>query len=247
MRILLLLSLLLSFLVLSGPPPASAQGLVDLSGDSDSGASDIVGDIEEILRRADENDLRVVVIDRDGNVLTQSPRDLQDASADAVAEEDSHSALMVMQERAVHFRSALVERLLQLPAAFNEVLYILRAASPDGTLWAFGKALVLSLLLFVAGFAVERQLYAKRLVARFVQARIRSAPQGYTQKMPFLIFRFVMGVVGILVSMAVAYVLGAIIFGALDDTAMQFTVTLINVGYFSCRFAATLWRMILSP
>ena len=47
--------------------------------------------------------------------------------------------------------------------------------------------------------------------------------------------------------MAVAYVLGSILFGGLEDSAMQFTVTLINIGYFSARVAAALWRMILSP
>jgi small-conductance mechanosensitive channel len=65
--------------------------------------------------------------------------------------------------------------------------------------------------------------------------------------MPFLVFRFFMGVIGILVSMAVAYLLGWIIFGGLEDSAMQFTVTLINIGYFVCRVFAGLSRMILSP
>lgn len=246
MRILILLSFLLGLLFLTGAPPAIAQGLLGVGSADGTETSDTAGDIEEILRRADANDLRVVVIDRDGNVLTQTSQTNPEASAEAV-EAETHSTLMVMQERAVRFRSALVDHLLDLPAAFNEVLYILRAASPDGTLWAFGKALVISLLLFGAGFVVERQVYAKRMAKRFVQARIRTAPQGYVEKMPFLIFRFVMAVIGILVSMAVAYILGAIIFGPLDDTAMQFTVTLINIGYFSCRFVAGLWRMILSP
>lgn len=246
MRILILLSFLLGFAVFAGAPPATAQSLVDLGAQSDVQSSDTAGDIEEILRRADENDLRVVVIDRDGNVLTQSARSDVDPPSEE-AEAEGHSPLMVMQERALRFRSALVERVLDLPIAINEVLYILRAASPDGTLWAFGQALVLSLLMFAVGYVVERQVYAKRMAKRFVQARIRSAPQGYVEKMPFLIFRFVLGVIGILVSMAVAYLLGAILFGSLEDSAMQFTVTLINIGYFACRFVAGLWRMILSP
>lgn len=246
MRILIVLSFLLGFLFLAGTPPATAQGLIGLGSSDGIETSDTAGDIEEILRRADANDLRVVVIDRDGNVLTQTARTEAEPASDAT-EAETHSPLMVMQESAVRFRSALVDRLLDLPAAFNEVLYILRAASPDGTLWAFGKALVLSLLMFGVGYVVERQLYAKRMAKRFVQARIRTAPQGYVEKMPFLFFRFVIGVIGILVSMAVAYVLGAIIFGPLDDSAMQFTVTLINIGYFACRFVSGLWRMILSP
>ena len=47
--------------------------------------------------------------------------------------------------------------------------------------------------------------------------------------------------------MSVAYVIGFVVFGTIDDPEMQFTVTLINIGYFACRFVAGLWRMILSP
>lgn len=196
------------------------------------------------MRQAKESGVGVVVIDSDGNLRSQQ------TVAEPVAEEAAvpeHSALMEMQDRAVKFRSALVTRLLQLPDAFNEVVYILRAASPDGTIWAFGKALLISLLMLSAGVAVEREIFGKRIAKRFVTSRIQDHPQGYSEKMPFLIYRFIMGVVGILVSMAVAYVIGFTIFGSLQDTAMQFTVTLINVGYFSCRFVAGLWRMILSP
>ncbi|WP_432816621.1 mechanosensitive ion channel family protein [Sulfitobacter sp. JB4-11] len=244
MRTLILLCFLLGFVLVGSAPPVFAQGTIGFGTAQDAEPSDTTADIEEILRRADDNQLRVIVIDRDGNVITQSA---QSVEAPPEPEGETHSALMVMQERAVKFRSMLIERLLDLPVAINEVLYILRAASPDGTLWAFGRALLLSLLLFAAGYAVERQIYAKRMAKRFVQARIQSDPQGYYEKMPFLVFRFVMGVIGILVSMTVAYVLGAIIFGPLEDSAMQFTVTLINIGYFTCRFVAGLWRMILSP
>ena len=147
-------------------------------------------------------------------------------------DEPEHSALMKMQDSAAKFRSALLERILQLPDAFQEVLYILRAASPGGTLWAFGKALIINLMMFAVGVPVEREIFAKRIAKRHVTARFLANPQGCSEKMPFLVYRIVMGVVGILVSMAVAYVLGYTIFGSLQDTAMQFTVTLINIGYF---------------
>jgi small-conductance mechanosensitive channel len=109
------------------------------------------------------------------------------------------------------------------------------------------QALIYSLMLFAAGWLVERFVYGKRIAVHWVVARTRQNPQGYSEKMPWLVFRFFLGVVGILVSMAVAYVLGAIIFGPIDDVSVQFTAGIINAGYFTCRFIAVLWRMILSP
>lgn len=224
------------------PSSGNAQGVTTFL--SSSTPSSSVQNIEEIMRQAKESGVGVVVIDSDGNLRSQA---LSTPDVNTARSEPEHSALMKMQDGAVKFRSALLERLLQLPVAFQEVLYILRAASPDGTLWAFGKTLIYSLLMFAAGVLFEREVFGKRIVKRYVVARILENPQGFAEKMPFLVYRFVMGVAGILVSMAVAYVLGYAIFGPLQDTAMQFTVTLINVGYFTCRFAAVLWRMILSP
>lgn len=245
MRSVFLYIFLMFGLIFTGlPVPTQAQGVGGLLSAVQSGDTADTSDIDAILDRAAEKGVGVVVIDSDGNVISQPAGD---ASAPVVVEDDGQSRLMQMQDSAVQFRRALVDRFLELPVATNEVLYILRAASPDGTLWIFVKAFLLSLLMFGAGALVERQVYGKRLLKRAVQSRILANPQGYIEKMPFLVFRFVVGVGGILVSMAIAYVLGSLIFGGLEDSAMQFTVTLINIGYFSARFAAGLWRMILSP
>lgn len=245
MRFLLLVSLVLTLVSMHLPTPLAAQGLTSLVASDTADETDNTQNIEEIMRQAAESGVGVVVIDSSGKVLTQA-EELNTAEAEVLVETEG-SALMKLQDQTVRFRSALFERILQLPNAFNEVLFILRAASPDGTLLAFGKALFYSLLLFAAGVLVEREVFGKRLVRRFVVARIKENPIGYSEKMPFLVFRFFMGVIGIFVSMAVAYLIGFIVFGPLDDTAMQFTVVLINIGYFACRFAAVLWRMILSP
>lgn len=241
----LLLAVLFGFLLFVLPPVAQAQGLGSLLPKNDTTVDSATSqNIEEIIDRAAENGVSVVVIDNAGNLLAQI--DDTPPPDDPVSPPEG-SALMKLQDGSVKFRSALVERLLQMPASINEVIFILRAASPDGTLWAYGKALIYSLFLFAAGIVFEREVFGKRIARRFVVARVRENPQGYAEKMPFLVFRFVTGVVGIIVSMLVAYILGAIIFGALNDTAMQFTVTLINVAYFTCRLASVLWRMVLSP
>ncbi len=211
--------------------------------------------VQNIIKQAAESGVGVVVIDSSGQLLNQSGTGTSATSLSAPARRalddpdatPEHSPLMKFQENTNQFRTALLKRIVQLPDALNEVLYILRAASPDGTLWAFGKALLISLGLFGIGVVVEREIFGKRIARGFVTARVLENPVGYAEKMPFLVLRFFMGILGILVSMSVAYVLGLAIFGALEDTAMQFTVTLINIGYFVCRLAAGLWRMILSP
>lgn len=237
----LFVALMMMFLSVADAP---AQGLGPLLNQGQSSPSETEDNIDRIIRQAAESGVGVVVIDRDGNLLTQAS---PDAAEVAETPEQVKSPLMAAQDRAIRFRTALVERLLLLPNAFNEVVYILRAASPDGTLWAFGKALVVSLALFGVGALFERHIFGQRIMRGFVTSRVMENPRGYVEKMPFLVMRFAIGVLGIVVSMVVAYVLGFLIFGTLEDTAMQFTVSLINIGYFSCRFVAGLWRMILSP
>ncbi|WP_299367910.1 mechanosensitive ion channel domain-containing protein [uncultured Tateyamaria sp.] len=225
------------------PALAQAQGLTTLLPQAPAQeAADT--DIADIMRTAAENGVSVVVIDSDGRVLSQ----VGDSAASTPATDPGGaSTLMAIQDDALAFRTALVNRFLNLPVAFNEVIYILRATSPDGTIFAYVKVLIYSLLLFGAGMVFESQIYGKRMAKRFVVARIMDSPRGYGEKMPFLVFRFFMGVVGILTSMAVAYVLGFLIFGPLEDPALQFTVSLINAGYFMVRVTSGVWRMILSP
>ncbi|MBW4707135.1 mechanosensitive ion channel family protein [Roseobacter sp. YSTF-M11] len=224
------------------PSSGKAQGLGSLVGLGASDSSEDSDQISEIMRQASENGVGVVVIDQSGRILT-SP-----VAADPQAHETAEgSGLMKAQDAIVNFRAVLIERILDLPNAFNEVLYILRATSPDGTIWAYVKALLVSLLLFGVGMVFEAQVYGKRIVKNFVVSRIKQNPEGYAEKMPFLVFRFFMGVIGIIVSMVVAYILGALIFGPLEDKAMQFTVSVINTAYFMSRLVANLWRMVLSP
>ena len=240
-----LFCLLLAFGTLTAASvPAQGLGSLLPSAAADSEPDQNSDKLEEIMRAARESGVGVVVIDNDGRILTPASEAQGDAEV-AVQIEGSH--LMELQDAAVRFRTTLIQRLLDLPNAFNEVAYILRATSPDGTIWAFGEALLISLVLFAVGMLVEAQVFGKRMMKRFVVARTLGSPQGYIEKMPWLLFRFVVGVGGILVSMAVAYVLGATIFGPLEDQAMQFTVSLINAAYFLARFVSVLWRMILSP
>lgn len=230
---------LLMLAICALPSLGAAQGLGSLlPTQSDSGENNI----EEVIRSAAENGVSVVVIDSAGRVLNDPAQVLEAKEAPG-----AKMSLMGMQDNAVTFRTALFERLSNLPVAFNEVSYILRATSPDGTIFAYVKVFLITMALFAAGMVVEVQVFGKRIAKNFVVSRIIENPKGYAEKMPFLVFRFLMGVLGALVSMVVAYVLGFVIFGPLEDSAMQFTVSIIYAGYFSVRVMAGLWRMILSP
>jgi small-conductance mechanosensitive channel len=244
MHSLLSILAIVTVLCIWGPDTASAQSLGSLVPNSETLTD--VSSLDEVMKKAAENGISVVVIDPDGRMVAQSGS--FDANVvDPAAVEKQGSALMKLQESVLQFREALVDRLSRLPDAYEEVLIILRSASPDGRIFTYFTAFALSMLMFAAGVLVEREIYGKRIAKRFVVARIMGNPQGYSEKMPFLAYRFFIGVGGILVSMGVAYVLGYLIFGLLKDAAIQFTVTLINAGYFLCRLAAGLWRMILSP
>ncbi|MEP4196542.1 MAG: mechanosensitive ion channel family protein [Aliishimia sp.] len=200
-------------------------------------------DLAEIIEQANDHGLGVIVIDPEGNVLSpvfgEEAVDANDIPAG--------SSLMSVQESANAFRNVLFDRLSTLPQALEDVATLLRAKSPNGTLFAYTKVLILSLLLFGIGMIFEHYVYGRKIAARFVVPRVRQNPQGYAEKMPFLAIRFVAGVIGVMVSMAVAYAIGFMFYGPIKASSLQYTATLVNVGYFATRVVAGLWRMILSP
>lgn len=199
-----------------------------------------INKLSELMRLAKESGVKVIVVDPEGDFnATTLP------APDAV--EDEMSALMKTQDNAIQFRKTLRKRLRAMPSSLNEMVYILRASSPNGTIWAFAEALFWSLTLFLVGMLVEREIYGKRFARYYVMPKIKEHPIGYAEKLPYLIFRFFVGVGGILVSIVVAYIIGAAIFGESEDTAMQFTLVSINLAYFSCRTVILIWRMILAP
>ncbi|MEP1765654.1 MAG: mechanosensitive ion channel family protein [Sulfitobacter sp.] len=260
----LLLTVFVWLSVCIGPPAGvHAQGLGSLLGGVqgaaeaplDASADDIAKEtLAQTLRNAARDGVDIIVIDTEGRVITKGgPEATEGASSDTSPSEqaapsvDDYSRLMETQENVDRARNELLDRLRSLPQAFEEVQYILRAASPNGTIFRFVEVLLLCIVLFSIGVFVEYFVFGKRIAKRIVTSRIMDAPAGYAEKMPFLVLRFFMGVIGILVSVAVAYTLGALFLPPLEDSAIRFTVTLINIGYFFCRLLASLWRMILSP
>ena len=203
--------------------------------------------LADAIRQAAESGVSVVVIDANGNLVgTSAAPDSGKPDQPAGAMEGA-STLMRAQSKASKFRETLRQRFDALPTSVNEVAYILRATSPDGQIATYVKAFLWTTLFLVIGYFAAVEIYGKRLVRRFVVGRVLENPQGYQEKMPFLVFRFFMGIGATIFSIIVAYLIGVSIFGATDDLSIQFTVTAIFTAYFIGRTVSDLWRMILSP
>ena len=203
--------------------------------------------LAEILRLASEMGTRVVIVDGDGGVVADTTE-----SDSGTGMDDTGAMLMSFQSETLKFRTALAEKVSGLPNALAEVIYVLRATSPDGRILTFAEVAVIGLVLLWLGNQFRNRIYGPRIARRFVVARIMENPQGYAEKMPFLVFRFFMGTVGTLVAMIVAYVLGAAIvgpfyLGPIEDSAIRFTITLVNIGFLMVNILNDVWRMILSP
>ncbi|MEX0340088.1 MAG: hypothetical protein AB3N11_13735 [Arenibacterium sp.] len=235
------LVLLATFMVLSTSALAQAGFITGAVASGDSPQSGLA----DAIREGADAGVRGIILESPSHILsTGGTSDTKDSTANAM---EGSSSLMRAQSQLSEFRETLKERLTALPGSFAEVAYILRATSPDGTIWTYVKVVGWSAFFFLISRFLTTEIYGKRLVRRYVVGRIVETPQGYREKMPFLVFRFVMGIGGTVFSMIVAYTIGTLMFGGVDDISVQFTITAIFALYFIARTVSDLWRMILSP
>nr|WP_319948931.1 mechanosensitive ion channel domain-containing protein [uncultured Shimia sp.] len=243
--IIRLLTTVFSLLIAIALAP-SAHAQLPTSALSSGSSAETAEGFAEVMRQAADSGVSIIVLDTAGNVVGTS-----DASPPAPenADDDAHhmSALMKMQTKIGSFRQVLRQRLEALPAALNEVEFILRASSPSGEIFAFVKTALWTLFLLAIGIVVEREIYGKRLARNFVVPLIKENPKGYSQKLPFLVIRFIAGIIGIGVSILVAVLIGSTLFEATNDTAIEFTAFSVTAAYGLVRIVSLIWRMILSP
>lgn len=234
---------LVAFIALLLPSPILAQTLPGL--DLLKSETDAQSDLAAAIREAAQSGVNVVVLDTSGRIIaTDGPAN---PVLDIAASAEHGSRLMHAQAEWQEFRETLDARLKSLPDSINEVLFILRATSPDGRISTFVDVLLWSALFLGFGLLAERLVYARQVAQRMMVPRIMDAPEGYRQKLPFLLFRFLLDLGGIIVSVLVAYVLGLVLVGAADDLSVKFTATAIFTTYIACRVVVGIWRMVLSP
>jgi len=205
-------------------------------------------DLAAAIRAATEAGASVIVIDNAGQIVSSGGQ--QEAGADAAGANDSMaegSQLMKAQERFSKFRDSMNSRLQALPYSIFEVQYVLRQTSPDGRIQTYVEVLFWNILFLLLGRWLSTEIYGKRIAKKLVVARSKEDPRGYREKMPFLVFRFVMGVGATIFAMVMALIVGYLFFGEAEDISIQFTVTAIFTAFFLSRTASDLWRMVLSP
>ncbi|WP_170327011.1 mechanosensitive ion channel family protein [Ruegeria arenilitoris] len=228
---------------------AAAQTSLIPGYNTDSGSeadTNAEGDLADAIRAATEAGASVIVIDSAGQIVSSG------SQIDAAANEPHDpmgdgSQLMKAQERFSKFRESMNSRLEALPYSIFEVQYILRQTSPDGRIQTYVEVLFWNVLFLLLGRWLSIEIYGKRMAKRLVVARSKENPQGYREKMPFLVFRFFMGIGGTVFAMLMALIVGYLFFGEAEDLSIQFTVTAIFTAFFLSRTVSDLWRMVLSP
>ncbi|OED46487.1 mechanosensitive ion channel domain-containing protein [Leisingera sp. S232] len=203
--------------------------------------------LSQAIEQAAENGVSVLVVDSSGRLLNAPLETGQEADASASHAMEQPSMLMKAQSKVAAFRAELNSRLEALPYSIFEMQYILRQTSPDGRILTYVEVLSWSVLFLLIGRWLSTEIYGKRFAKRFVVARILARPEGYEEKMPFLVFRFLMGIGGTVFAMVFAALLSYLIFGASGDPSIEFTVTAIYTAFFLARTVSDLWRMVLSP
>ncbi|OWU69556.1 mechanosensitive ion channel protein MscS [Marinibacterium profundimaris] len=227
--------------------PGRAQTLPGLggggTGTSGSNADSGSDNLASALRQAAEAGVSVVVLDPDGSVLGASSAS---TGQNTIAEAEI-STLMQTYHTVETFVDRFEERLAALPVSVNEVLYILRATSPDGRIVTYAKVLFYMLVLLAIGRMVMVEVFGKRLMRRFVTSRILEKPRGYSEKVPFLVMRFLVGMVGTVLVLVLVVLAGFLVIGNANDLSVEITAAAILLAFFLTRTVGDLWRMILSP
>jgi small-conductance mechanosensitive channel len=222
---------------MGSPPPAAAQ-------QSDAADANV---LSQAIEQAAASGVSVVVVDSNGQLLNAPASTATSPTPAEAGHMEKPSMLMKGQSQVGAFRAELRSRLEALPYSVFEMQYVLRQTSPDGRIMTYVEVLGWSVLLLLIGRWLSVEIYGKRFAKRFVVARISDQPDGYQEKMPFLIFRFFMGVGGTVFAMVFAALASYLIFGPSGDPSVEFTAVAIYTAYFLARTASDLWRMVLSP
>ncbi|MQQ09227.1 mechanosensitive ion channel [Epibacterium sp. SM1979] len=201
--------------------------------------------LSEAIEQAVANGLGVIVIDPSGNPVNTAPPAAEEPPVENPME--GPSPLMRAQSRMDSFRLALASRLDALPYSVFEFKYVLRQTSPDGRILKYLEVLAAAVVLLLIGRWLSTEIYGKRIARKFVVARIKDKPQGYAEKMPFLVMRFVTGIGATIFAMLFVAITALLFFGRANDQSIQFTIIAIFTAFFLSRTASDLWRMVLSP
>ena len=221
-------ALIALFLLCLAPLATTAQVIPGLSSSSGSETADASDSLAEALKQAAEAGVSVVVVDPGGAVLGQSAPPDPDPAAGG---QSDMSGLMTGYHKVETFIDRFDERLTALPTSVNEVLYILRATSPDGRIMTYVWVLIVALVLLALGRVAMVEIFGKRIMRGFVTSRIREAPRGYREKIPFLVLRFLVGMAGTFLVLILVTLVALLVFGNLNDLSIEITIAAIYLSF----------------
>lgn len=199
--------------------------------------------LAEAIKQAAEQGVSVIVVDGAGQPLSLADEQAGVGQSD----EMQASPMMMIQTEFEEFWQELQQRISDVPDSVVQVLFVLRATSPDNTISIYFRVLAWTLLFLVLGRFLTTEVYGKRLMRRVMMSRIQDQPDGYIEKMPFLVVRFFVGMGGTIFGMIFAFLVTTLFLGRSGDNSVGLTAIAIYSAYFLSSTASDLWRMILSP
>lgn len=228
---------------------------------ADSGnPADLVSDL---ISAAEQSGMRIIVIDgtsqpdntdtsESTDTYIPSPSDYIPSPSDydtltMTMPPTQASALMKFQSEVLGFRALMIAKIGQIPDSIKKTEGELRKKSPSGDLQPFVRAIYWSVLLLAFGAWLEQEIYVKRIVTRWLNPSLKDNPVGYLEKIPVLIKRALLKIIGVIISMVIAFFTGSLLFKGTPPESIQFTVAALYLGYAACRLVSIIWRMILAP
>ena len=215
--------------------------------------------VSQIISAAGKDGVRIIVIDgttqqdnsgdpNSTSVYQPSTIDHQNLTINTdVVTTSGGSSFTKIQTGVLEFREILKSQLAEIPDSLVKTRNELKRNSPSGDLHPYIHALYWSILLLAFGAWLEHQVYIKYIVAHWLKADLKDNPQGYLDKFPFLIKRAVLKIIGVIVSMVIAFFVGGLLFKGTPPESIQFTIATLYLGYAACRLVAIIWRLILAP
>lgn len=203
--------------------------------------------VEQIVNSAQKQGMPVIVIEAGDNATTTSLQPTDAAESNPDASNSGSFSLMDFQTSALEFRQILKRKLTALPESLKQAIQSLRESSPTGQLMTYAGVLYWSLVLLLAGALFEHHIYSNLIVGRRLAKHIKTNPIGYRDKLPLLLLLALKRILGVVISMGVAYTIGSAMFSGTPPESIQFTIAIIYIAYAATRIAGIVWRTILSP
>lgn len=214
--------------------------------------------VSDIISAAEQNGVQVIIINGTSQkgvsdttksvksgVHVPTPEDYENLTMTMAP--GSTSAFMKVQSGLLSFRELVKKKIEQIPPSIDETKLAIKTSSPTGDFHPFFRAIYWSILLLAFGAWLEHEIYVKRIVARWLEPDLKDNPVGYLDKVPLLLKRALLKVIGVIISIAIAFFAGSLIFSGTPPESIQFTIAVVYIGYAAFRLLRIMWRLILVP